>query len=427
MTPPAAGPLLGTRAIVLTQAWGGNWCTALLGMMGADVIQVEVRRRPDSWRGDYGAPIPLGLRDVPTAEHPWNLNYLYNAVSLNKRCITIDLSEPDGLAVFRRLVPLADLIVENFSPRVMRNLGIGFADLQALKPDIILASLSAYGATGPWSNVPGIGGTIEPTSGQSALLGYLDGPPLNSGQMYPDPIAGLYGLLGLTTALHHRECTGQGQWIDLSMQEANLSVVGDAALEFTTNGTPRRRLANRHTSFAPHGIYPTLGEERWIALACEDEVQWRALCELTDNAAWAMDERFATNRARKVHEDALDTAIAEWAAAHERDDLVARLVSVGVLAAPVLDSREVAQDAHLRERGVVRAVYHPEAGTRLQAALPMHFSRTPATIVRHAPLQGQHNHEVFAELLGMSADEVDDLIRRGISGSGPPDEAVGGG
>lgn len=419
--PPTAGPLQGTRGIVLTQAWAGNWCTSLLAMLGADVVQVEVRRRLDSWRGDYSAPIPAGLRDLPSAQHSWNCNPLYNSVSLNKRCITLDLGTVEGIEVFRRLVEHADFVAENFSPRVLGNLGIDYEALAKIKPDVILASLSAYGHDGPWSNVPGIGGTIEPTAGQSALLGYADGPPLNSGQMYPDPVAGLYGVLGIVAALHHRERTGRGQYIDLSMQEANLSVIGDAALEFMTNGTQRPRLANRHTTFAPHGIFATLGNDRWLALACETEPQWRALCEVARHPDWLDDPRFTMNAARKMHEDALDAAIAAWTAEADRDDLAARLTAAGVIAAPVLDSLEVAQDAHLRARGVVREIEHPEAGRHAQSTLPMHFRRTSANIVRHAPLQGQHTYEVLEELLGMGADEIDELVRRGVSGMGPPD------
>lgn len=419
--PPTAGPLHGTRGIVLTQAWAGNWCTALLGMMGADVIQVEFRARLDSWRGDYSAPVMAGVRDLPTAQHSWNCNPLYNSISLNKRCITLDLARPEGVEVFRRLVPYADFVAENFSPRVLGNLGIDYEALAQIKPDIIVASLSAYGHTGPWANIPGIGGTIEPTAGQSALLGYRDGPPLNSGQMYPDPIAGLYGVLGIVSALHHRERTGRGQYIDLSMQESNLSVIGDAALEFTTSGTQRPRLGNRHTTFAPHGIFAARGDERWVALACETEAQWAALCVVAGHPEWRTDARFVTNAARKANEDALEASIAAWVAEGDRDALVARLVAAGVIAAPVLHSLEVAGDAHLRARHVVREVDHPEVGRKWQATLPMHFSRTPADVVRHAPLQGQHNYEVLDELLGMTAAEVDELIRLGISGTGPPD------
>ena len=272
----APGPLAGTRGIVLTQAWAGTYCTELLAFLGTDVIQVEVRKRPDSWRGSYDAPIAGALQAVPSAKHSWNCSPLYNSVNLNKRCITLDLQTEAGLEVFRELLVHADFVAENFSPRVLGNLGISYEDMRAIKPDVILCRLSAYGSSGPWTNVPGIGGTIEPTSGMSALLGYEDSPPLNSGQMYPDAAAGILGVGALVTALHHRDRTGAGQCIDLSMQEANLSFVGDAALEYALTVNQRPRIGNRHHDFAPHGIFACEGDDCWVAIACETKEQWQA-------------------------------------------------------------------------------------------------------------------------------------------------------
>lgn len=418
-----SGPLAGTRGIVLTQAWAGSWCTSLLGQLGADVVQIEVRKRPDSWRGDYAAPIPSQVRDRPTAEHPWNCNPLYNSVNLGKRCITLDLGTVEGMAVFKRLLPLADFCAENFSPRVLGNFGITYEQMREIKADIVLASLSAYGHSGPWTNIPGIGGTIEPSSGMSGLLGYEDGPPLNSGQMFPDAIAALNGCAAIITALRHRDLSGQGQYIDLSMMESSLAAVGDAYLEYSMTGRQRPRLGNHHPSLSPHSIYPARsedGEEQWIAIACEDDAQWAALDEIAGQR-WAQDSRFATNAARKQHEGDLDAAIAAWTATQDRDDLAARLSAAGVIAAPVLDALELSEDANLRERGVIREIDHPEAGVFPQVTLPMHFSRTQPDAPRPAPQQGQHNHEVLAELLGMSEAEVDALIASGVSGGGPPD------
>ena len=193
----AFGPLAGVRVITFTQAWSGTFTTELLGFLGADVIQIEARRRPDTWRGGYQGAIPEAIQGAAERQRRWNVGPLYNAVNLNKRGITLDIGDPQGAEYFRRLVPLADVIVDNFSPRVMGNWGLAYADLDALRPGIIQASLSAYGASGPYRDIPGIGGTIEPMSGMSSLLGYEDGNPLNSGNMYPDPVAGVY----MTTAI----------------------------------------------------------------------------------------------------------------------------------------------------------------------------------------------------------------------------------
>jgi len=419
-TPRRGLPLEGVRAIVLTQAWAGALCTSLLGLMGAEVIQVEVRKRPDSWRGDYAAPIAAVAAERETAVHPWNNSALFNSVNLNKRSITIDLQTERGLEIYRRLVRHSDIVAENFSPRVMGNLGLSYEELRKIRPDVILASLSAYGHDGPYFNVPGIGGTIEPTSGESALLGYEDGPPLNSGAMIPDPVAGFYGFSAILAALHHRARTGEGQFIDLSMQEANLTVIGDAALEYATTGKQRPRLGNRSLTFAPHGIYPSAGSDRWIAIAAESEAQWQTVCEAAGHPEWATDARFATNEARKAHEDDLDAAIAAWTCTQPRDELAARLAQAGVPAAPVLDAIEVMEDEANLERGVVVDVEHPEAGVFAQIGIPFHLERTPGRVLRHAPMQGEHSLEVFEEYLGMAPAEYEELVASNISGDGPP-------
>jgi crotonobetainyl-CoA:carnitine CoA-transferase CaiB-like acyl-CoA transferase len=416
-----AGPFAGLRGIVLTQAWAGSFCTELLAFLGADIIQVEVRKRLDSWRGPLDAPIASALRDLPTASHPWNCNPLYNSVNLNKRCITLDLQTTEGLEVFRQLLPHADFVAENFSPRVLGNLGIGFEEMRAIKPDVILCSLSAYGHDGPWANIPGIGGTIEPTSGMSALLGYEGGAPINSGQMYPDAVAGFYGCAAIVAAIRHRNRTGEGQYIDLSMQEAALTFVGDAALEFTTTGRQRPRMGNRHRDFAPHGIYRCAGEEDWVAIACESETDWLALCHAAGRPDWAGDIRFSSMAARRQHEDELDAQISAWTSGLARDDVAAMLSAAGLIAAPVLNNREVAADEFLHRRRMVADVEHPEAGRWPQAVSPFRFSRTSAPEIRSAPVLGGDSREVLRELLGMSDITVEELVAKGVSGVGPPD------
>jgi crotonobetainyl-CoA:carnitine CoA-transferase CaiB-like acyl-CoA transferase len=414
------GPLSGYCGVVLTQAWAGTYCTELMALMGADVIQVEVRKRLDSWRGGYDSPMASGLVDVPTSEHPWNCSPNYNSVNLNKRCVTLDLSEPEGVELFLSLLRHADFCAENFSPRVLGNLGISYEQMREVQEDLILISLSAYGHTGPWANVPGIGGTIEPTSGMSALLGYRDGPPLNSGFMYPDPVAGTYGFMALVAALHHRERTGQGQYIDLSMQEANLSFVGDAAIEERLTGEQRPRSGNRHPQFAPHGIFPSAGHDRWIALAAESAEQWQALDSVAGRG-WAADPRFADNDARKTNEDALEAEITAWTRTEDRDALADRLIGAGVIAAPVLEPHEVVQDPGMRERGTLVEIDHPEAGRWIQAANPVRYSRTPAEEAWHAPLQGEHAREVLRDLAGVDDERYDQLVAANITGQGAPE------
>jgi crotonobetainyl-CoA:carnitine CoA-transferase CaiB-like acyl-CoA transferase len=441
------GPLDGLRAIVLTQAWAGTFATELLGLMGAEVIQIEARQRLDSWRGGYGGKIPAALRDRPEAAHPWNCSPLYNSVNLNKQNVTLNLGHPEGLAIFKRLVPFADIMAENFTPRVMGNLGLDYASLTKLRPDLIMLSMSAYGATGPYANVPGIGGTIEPMAGMSALLGYEDGPPLNSGQMYPDPVAGYFGAAAVLVALHYRERTGKGQYIDLSMQEANMTFIADALMDYSANRRVRGRLGNRHPTIAPHNIYPTRGpgvggqgpagsaahadprpptpnpggEDAWIAIAAETDEEFRRLCTVAGHPEWAGDSRFADAAARKRNEAALDALIAAWTGTRDAFALEAELCAAGVPAGVVRDGAEVLATDHLRERGMVVPVAHPEAGTHLQAGAPWRLSRTPGGVTRPAPMLGEHSREVLARFLGIDDAEYARLESLGVTGTGPPD------
>jgi crotonobetainyl-CoA:carnitine CoA-transferase CaiB-like acyl-CoA transferase len=419
-TPALIGPLTGYRGLVLTQAWAGTYATELLGFMGAEIIQLEVHKRLDSWRGTPDSPMPDGLRSAASAVHPWNCNPSFNSVNLNKQSITLDLATSEGIAVFKALLPQADFVAENFSPRVMGKLGIDYDVLRQIKPNIILCSLSGYGQTGPWANVPAIGGTIEPTSGMSDLLGYEDGIPLNSGLMYPDAVAGIYGFATLATALYHRQQTGQGQYLDLSMQEANATFVGDAWLAYALTGQVRERMGNRHPLFAPHGIYPCAGDDQWMALAVEDDPQWQRLCQLAKHSAWQDEPRFQTMASRKQHEALLDQTLAEWTRSQFKHELAERLGAAGLLAAPVLDGLEVATDRGLIARGHLVPVAHPETGVHMQSGVPVRMSRTPPQVSCHAPLLGQHSFAVFERLLGMTGDTYEELVAKGITGTEPP-------
>ena len=413
-----SGPLHGIRVLTLTQAWSGTFATELIGFLGADVIQVEARRRPDNWRGGYDGPVAEGIRNPERRQRKWNTSPLYNAVNLNKRGITLDMSDPRGMDYFKRLVPLSDVVVDNFSPRVMGNWGLGFEALNELRPGIVQASLSAYGATGPYRNVPGIGGTIEPMSGMSSLMGYEGGRPMNSGTMYPDPVAGAYMAAAIVTALHHRNRTGEGQYIDLGMMEANATFIGDALAEHSANGTVRPRLGNHHLSLAPHNMYVARNGE-WIALAVETEVQWAALVEFAGVPDLHRPE-FASNASRKQHERELDDVLCEWVRSQHAPLLETALLDRGIPAARVSDRLEVLADQHLRDRGFLIEVEHPEAGTHTMVGVPWHFERTPVRVSRPAPMLGEHSQEVLSEFFGTTEEEYRQLVAENVSGDEPP-------
>lgn len=412
---PREGPLAGYRGLVLTQAWAGTYATQLLAQLGAEIVQVENRQRPDIWRGTYTAPPPAMLREAPG--NPWDLNPLFNSVNMGKRSITLDLASTEGLDLFRRLAPRFDFVVENFSPRVMGKLGLGYSDLRNQRDDIILVSMSAYGATGPWSPVPGIGGTIEPSSGMSAVLGYPDGPPLNSGQMYPDPVAGLCGLGAILTALLHRRRTGQGQHVDLSMQEACATFIGDEWMRYQATGVEPGPQGNRHPVHAPHGIYRAAGDDQWVALAATSDDQWAAVVAVLGSEL--SDPRFASAEGRKANEATLDAAINLATAQRGKHELADALAAAGAIAAPLLDAGEVTADADLVARGTLRTVEHSLAGPAIQAGLPLRMAKTALPHWEGAPSHGADSFAVLNDELGLDEATYAALDAAGITGSGP--------
>ena len=423
--PRSKGPLSGLTGVVLTQAWAGTYCTMLLAMLGADVIQVEVRRRPDGWRGGYDGKIPIMLRDRETAVHPWNCGPLYNSVNLGKRCVTLDLSQPEGLTAFRKLVSEADFVAENFSPRVMNNFGVGYESLKEIRADVILCSLSAYGHTGPWANVPGIGGTIEPSSGMSSLLGYDDGVPLNSGQMYPDAVAGLNAATAIAAALYHRELTGDGQFIDLSMMEANLTFVGEALSETLWTGAIPGPLGNKHRTWAPHDIYQ--GQDKddksksFIAIGCETDSQWKRLSELILAQTENIDlSKFDTLEGRKKHELELDMVVADFCRIPDIDTLTRNLQQSGIPSSPVRNTLDVSFDSDLISRGLLQDIDHPEAGHAYQATLPIQFDGCKVTDIGASPCHGEHSWEILRDLTDMDKETFERLVEMGVTGEGPP-------
>jgi crotonobetainyl-CoA:carnitine CoA-transferase CaiB-like acyl-CoA transferase len=412
-------PLEHIRALVLTQAWAGTLATQLLGDMGADVIQVEALRRPDVWRGGYGPDDLTGIypHDDP-GERPYNRCARFNSVNRNKRGITLDLGTSEGKDLFLALVREADVVAENFSSRVMRNFGLDYAALCTVKPDIIMLSMPAYGHTGPNAAYGGIGGTAEPMSGLASLQGEADGTPLNSGIMYPDPVAGLMGCAAVLIALHHRHRTGQGQFIDLALQEATITFIGEQVLEYTMTGRMPPRLGNRDRWMAPHGTYRCQGDDAWVSLAVRSDDEWQRLAALIGQP-WAAEPRLAQAAGRRQHAAELDRYLDTWTSTQNAYEMMKRLQEEGIPCAQVLTPWTVFENVQLQERGFFEEIHHPEAGTHWYAGIPWKLSRTPGRVRMAAPCLGEHNEEVLGGLLGLSAQDLADLMAGGITGRTP--------
>jgi crotonobetainyl-CoA:carnitine CoA-transferase CaiB-like acyl-CoA transferase len=414
------GPLAGVRVLDLSRVWAGPLATRILGDFGADVIRVEAvgghgpRQVPDA--------VVQRSRRYPgnqAGERPWNREGMYNKFNRNKRAITLQLNTPQGKAIFERLVQQADIVIENYSPRVMPQLGLGYERLRELNPGIIYIGMPGYGWSGPCRDWVAYGTTLEPGAGLSSLMGYPDSGPYKSGVAWADPVAGLNAASALLVALWDR-CAhpeGRGQAIELAQLEGMITFTGEEILAAQAHGYDGKRLGNRHPVHAPQGCYPCAGEDRWIAITITDDAAWLALCEETgfgaSHAALGREQRMALD-------DTLDAKIAAWTATREQMELMHRLQARGVAACAVLDAKGMVEDPHLAARGFFVTITHPDAGIYPFPGQPVHLSETPATFRRPAPGLGQHNREVLGGLLDMTDAELEELHAAGVIAEQPP-------
>ena len=399
--------------LTFTQAWSGTFATQLLSLLGADVVQVEARKRPDVWRG-AGAPVPPAVRDPDIPQDRLNTNGMYNTVNLNKRAITLDVSQPEGMEIFWRLIPKFDILADNFSPHVMTKWGVTMETLREKRPDIIFASLSGYGRTGPLAEYPANGATTEPMAGLASIHGYEGDEAQNTGGLIPDPISGYYFAGSILAALNHREKTGEGQRIDLSMIESVAVQMGDAMLEYSANGKIRKPSGNKHPRYAPHGVYAT-ADSQWIVIAIDNDDTFAQFAK----AAEIVDKRFASAKNRKKHEEALNATIQEWASNTRSMEAVTLLHSVGATSCKVREFLDIYRTPSTQYtfRDFLRAVSHPQSGTHFMPTNPWIYKRTAKGDIRHSPCFGQHSEEFLREELGISSDEYRDLEEKGITGT----------
>ena len=416
---PANGqPLAGIRVLCFTQAWAGTFCTELLALLGADVVQIETVKRPDVWRG-AGVPVPPAVRNPNIEQAGVNTNGMYNTVNLNKRAINLDVTHPRGKELFWQLVPKFDVLVDNFSPHVMTNWGVTLETLHEHNPGMIFASVSGYGRQGPLAEYPANGATTEPMAGLASIHGYLNDEPMNTGGLIPDPISGYYLTASILAALNHRKRSGAGQRIDAGMIEAVAVQVGDAVLEYDANGTIRGPGGNRHPRFAPHGVYACPGEDDWIALAAESDAAFAALAKHIGKPKLATDARFFTNAARKANEDELDDILGTWFADREAETEAETLGGLGLCAAKCAPFKPIYENStpQFDARGFLVPVAHPESGTHLLPVLPWVMGNTPEIEVTYSPRFGEHSREVLAEELGLGDDDYEELVRLQVTGT----------
>jgi len=384
-----------------------------LAHMGAEVIRVESMRRPCLLRS---------LPPWPGGQPGLNRSGYFNQYNQGKRSILLDLSKPEAVDIATRLVAVSDIAAENFAAGVMERLGLGYEALRAAKPDIIMISMSGYGQTGPEAGHVSYGPAQVPLSGLSSLTGYTGWPPMHVGMSYGDPNAGLHAAFAVLAALFHRERTGEGQYIDMSQWESSVVVVAEGLMDQSFNGKQPPRMGNRVPHMAPHGIFRCapdaalgdLADQRFVSIAVGSDEEWRALCTVMGQPGLADDPRFRTLADRKANEDELEAVVEAWTSTIDAFEARDRLQTAGVAAFPPLMNRELAEDPHLNERGFFVEKEHPEVGVRKHAGIPWRMSGTPCEVWRAAPTIGQDNEYVYGEVLGLSSQQVADLVEREI-------------
>ncbi|UXA20729.1 CaiB/BaiF CoA-transferase family protein [Mycobacterium sp. SMC-4] len=402
----AALPFAGVKVFDLSTFWAGAYLTCYLGAFGADVIKIESIQRPDAHRFS-GALLRQG-------DDWYEQGPLWQGTNLNKRDLTLDLSSPEGRELAMRLATEADVVVENFSPRVVEHFGLDYPSLTQLNPDVLMVRMPGFGLEGPWRDYVGWALNIEQLSGMSAVTGYDDGPPCNL-QGPADPIAGVHAAVALLAAMHHRSRTGEGQLIEVAQIEVGAAVTAEPVIEHSLTGATRAREGNRDRRFA-QGVYAAQGESEWVAVSVRDDSDWRAVVEVIGRADLLADPRFATADARLVHHDDFDAVLSAWCATQDPDVAVEQLGSRGVPAGRLLTADRMYDVEQLAARGYYQELEHPVSGRLRYPGWPFQFSTGPTHHHRSAPpTLGQHNVEVLTAQ-GLSADDIESLRSRQVIG-----------
>jgi len=392
----------------------GAGSTRYLAAFGAKVIRVEDPVRQGRWDILRGSPPYIDERRGIELGGPFNNH------NVEKLGVTINLRTERGRELLRSLVAISDVVTENFSAGVLARLGFSYDELRAVRPDIIYVSNSGFGHTGPYVDYKTFGPIVQAICGLTFSSGLGDGAPAGWGFSYMDHMGGNIMALAVLAAIAHRNRTGEGQWVDMSCTEAGLTLAGPDLLDFTVNDRPLRRPGlpdsnrSRNPAMAPHGIYPTSEPDRWLAIACRDDVDWGRLAVVIGEP-WADEERWRTLTGRLTHQDELDESIAQWSRGRERLPLAAELRGAGVPGAIVaLPEERIDHDVATAEWGLWPEVHHPEIGRVRVDGVPVHLSETDWVIERGAPCLGEHNKEVFGQLLGLTDDELKQLAQEGI-------------
>jgi len=397
--PDRGGPLSGVRVLELTKVWAGPYAGKMLAHLGAEVIKLESATNLDEMRA-YGGV------DINSAPYFLSINQEILSVQVN-------MKTDEGLDLVRSMVAESDIVIDNIRPGAMERSQLDYENLRKVKPDIIHVSIKMWGTDGPLGYQTGYAPCFASLSGLTALVGHEGETPKGMNIRYGDSTAGACAALAAIAALHHRERTGEGQFIDLSAVETMTSLVGDSLFAYSVTGEIPRPDGNFHPEMCPHGAYPCADGE-WVSIAVADDAEWQALCRVLNASALANDPRFATLKRRLANRHALDRAIGERTFGETAADLADRLRQAGVPAFRSQSSIDLCSDDHLWTRESFRMVTDHRNGSRPIIGPSWRMKPDQAMIERGAPLLGEHNDYVYKEILGLPQERLDDLIARKI-------------
>ena len=398
------------RIVDMGSVLAGPMVSQLMADMGAEVIKVETRTRLDGTR--RGRPI-IGEDLAGGDRGQWpEMQPLFHCLNRNKMGITVNLREPQGLALVKELVGVSDVFISNNSPGVMDRLGLGYPVLKAIKPDIIMVSMPGAGESGPLREVLAYASITSALSGLMGLIGYPpDAQDGDAGTLagqtqgpWCDVVASLTTLIALLAALRHRNVTGEGQYIEVAQLEASVALLGEAIMEYGMLGRGGGLQGTEHPLMAPHSNYPCQGEDRWVSIAIKSDEEWSAFCLAIGNPEWTSDPRFDDAYSRSTHRRELDRYVAQWTARHTPEEVADILQAAGVAAMPVMNIEDQFTNEHFQDQGVFVESEHPKVGVEWIPGIPWRLSDTPGEVRRHAPLLGEHNQHVIQELLGYGDD-----------------------
>ena len=393
MTSQGRRALEGVRILDFTWVVAGPVAVRILADQGAEVIKIERRDTLDlgTRRGGFSGNLHRG-----------------------KESTVVNMADPRGIEIAQKLAAISDVVIDNFSARVMRNWGLDYESLKKIKPDIIAVSMSGFGHSGPHKDYVSYGPTLQALSGYTLQMRHPGREPAGWGYSYADMTGGYSGTLAVLMALWHRKQTGQGQFVDLAQFEAISSLVGPGLLDILNNQTSSQPVGNRsqEAPAAPHGVYRCKGDDRWCAIAVFTEAEWQSLCRVLGQPAWTRETRFASLADRLQHQDVLDAHIAAWTQQHMAEEVMSRLQEAGIAAGVVANGEDLDRDPQLRTRGYWARLPARENGKTEDVILdgpPFKLSRTPGYVAAPGPLLGEHTDSVLRRLLNYSDKQIAQL------------------